>query len=94
MILGAAVIDDVLGLMILAVVTGAVVAADVGGTLSYVAIGILLAKASIFLLGSLAIGIRISPRLFSLASKLRSEGVLLAIGLVFCFFLSWLQVIS
>lgn len=89
-ILGAAVIDDVLGLMILAVVTGAVVAADVGGTLSYAAIGVLLAKASIFLVGSLAIGIRISPRLFSLASKLRSEGVLLAIGLAFCFFLSWL----
>ena len=89
-ILGAAVIDDVLGLMILAVVTGVVIAAEAGGTLSYTAIGILLAKASIFLVGSLAIGIRISPRLFSLASKLRSEGVLLAIGLAFCFFLSWL----
>ncbi|MBI1790669.1 MAG: cation:proton antiporter [Acidobacteria bacterium] len=32
----------------------------------------------------------LSPKLFSLASKLRSPGVLLAVGLTFCFLLSWL----
>jgi len=85
------VIDDVLGLVILAVVTGVIVAANRGGTLSFGAIGMSLAKASLFLFGSLALGIYLSPRLFSLASKLKTGGVLLAVGLVFCFLLSWLS---
>ena len=90
-ILGAAVIDDVLGLVILAVVTGVIAAANHGGTLSYGAIGIVLAKASLFLFGSLALGIYLAPRLISLASKLKPGGALLAVGLVFCFLLSWLS---
>ena len=89
-ILGAAVIDDVLGLMILAVVAGVIAAANTGGTLSYLAIGVILLKATVFLVGSLVLGIYLSPRLFSLASKLKTQGVLLAVGLSVCFFLSWL----
>lgn len=89
-ILGAAVIDDVLGLVILSVVTGAVVAADQGASLSYSDVGWTLGKATIFLVGSLALGVYLSPKLFSLASRLRSRGVLLAMGLAFCFLLSWL----
>jgi Kef-type K+ transport system membrane component KefB len=88
-ILGAAIIDDVQGLIILAVVTGLVAAADLGGTLSYAAIGLVIVKASVFLLGSLVLGVILSPRLFSLASKLQSGGVLLATGLAFCFTLAW-----
>ena len=89
-ILGAAVIDDVLALVILAVVTGAIAAADQGGALSYSDVGLTLGKAALFLVGSLLLGVYVSPRLFSLASKLRAQGVLLAVGLAFCFFLSWL----
>ncbi|MEO6326893.1 MAG: cation:proton antiporter [Thermoanaerobaculia bacterium] len=89
-VLGAAVIDDVLGLVILAVVTGAIAAADRGGTVSAGEIGTLIAKAALFLFGSLALGALLSPRLFALASHLRSRGVLLALGLSFCFMLSWL----
>lgn len=89
-ILGAAVIDDVLGLVILSVVTGAVVAADQGASLSYPDVGWTLGKATIFLVGSLALGVYLSPKLFSLASRLRTRGVLLAMGLAFCFLLSWL----
>ena len=89
-ILGAAVIDDVLGLLILAVVSGVIAAANSGTSLSYMEIGGTLLKACIFLVGSLTIGIRLSPHLFVLASKLRTPGVLLAVGLAFCFFLSWL----
>jgi Kef-type K+ transport system membrane component KefB len=89
-ILGAAVIDDVLGLVILAVVTGAITAADRGGSLSYAQVGVLFGKATLFLTGSLALGVYLSPRLFSLASKLRARQVLLAVGLAFCFLLSWL----
>ena len=89
-VIGAAVIDDVLGLLILAVVGGIIAAANTGGSLSYGSIGLILVKAALFLIGSLAVGLFLSPRLFRLASKLRTHGVLLAVGLGFCFLLSWL----
>jgi Kef-type K+ transport system membrane component KefB len=89
-ILGAAVIDDVLGLVVLAVVSGVVVAADTGGALSYGAIATILGKAIAFLAGSLALGVYLSPKIFRLAATLRSGGVLLAAGLSSCFLLAWL----
>ncbi len=95
-ILGAAVIDDVLGLVILSVVTGAIEAAGPeplgagrGASVSLGEVGWTLGKATIFLVGSLGLGVLISPKLFWLASKLRAQGVLLATGLAFCFVLSW-----
>ncbi|OFV94173.1 MAG: sodium:proton exchanger [Acidobacteria bacterium RIFCSPLOWO2_12_FULL_65_11] len=88
-ILGAAVIDDVLGLLILAVVTGVIAAADQGAALSFAAIGGVVLKASLFLVGSLVLGVYLSPRLFSLASRLRAGGVLLALGLALCFTMAW-----
>jgi Kef-type K+ transport system membrane component KefB len=88
-ILGAAVIDDVQGLVILAVVTGIIAAANQGGSASYVAIALVLVKASVFLFGSLALGVYLSPRLFALVSRLQSGGVLLATALAFCFLLAW-----
>jgi Kef-type K+ transport system membrane component KefB len=89
-ILGAAVIDDVLGLVILAVVSGVIQAANLGTTLSYGAMGLVVVKAVAFLFGALALGLAVSPRLFTLASRLRGRGVLLATALVFCFTLSYL----
>ena len=89
-ILGAAVIDDVLGLVILAVVSSVISAADSGRTLSYWDMGVLLLKAGGFLGGSLFLGVLLSPRLFHVASRLRSPSVLLAVGLSFCFSLAWL----
>lgn len=89
-ILGAAVIDDVLGLVILAVVTGMIAAADKGGALSYGTIGLIFVKALVFLVASLFLGVRFSPRLFRVAAKLQARGVLLALGLAFCFLLAWL----
>ncbi len=89
-ILGAAVIDDVLGLIVLAVVSGVIAAADRGGTFSAADIAVLVGKAAGFLVGSLALGVLVSRRLFHLASRLQTRGVLLALGLAFCFFLSWL----
>lgn len=90
-ILGAAVIDDVLGLIVLAVVSGVIVAANQGGSLSVASVGVIVLKATAFLVGSLALGAFLSPKLFRVASKLRTRGVLLAVGLSFCFFLSWLS---
>jgi Na+:H+ antiporter len=48
-----------------------------------------LAKAAIFLVGSLSLGAVASRRLFAVASRLESRGVLLALGLALCFFFSW-----
>jgi len=89
-ILGAAVIDDVLGLVVLAAVAAVIAAADSGAVLSYGAIAFVLGKALLFLVGALWLGVLFSPKLFSLASKLRGSGVLLATALVFCFTLAWL----
>ncbi len=89
-ILGAAVIDDVLGLMILAIVSGVITAADRGASLSAGSVIVILAKASLFLVGALALGPRVAPRLFRLASRLRASGLLLAVSLAFCFALSYL----
>jgi Kef-type K+ transport system membrane component KefB len=89
-ILGAAVIDDVLGLVILAIVGGAIQAADRGDALAYGLVGATLLKALAFLGGALALGVTVSPRLFRVAARLRGRGVLLATALVFCFLLSYL----
>jgi Kef-type K+ transport system membrane component KefB len=89
-ILGAAVIDDVMGLVILAVVTGIIGAANAGTTLAAGDIAITLLKAVGFLVGSLIIGRWVSPRMFHIASLLKARMVLLAFGLGFCFLLSWL----
>lgn len=89
-ILGAAVIDDVMGLVILAVVAGAISAAATGQALSYAALLVILAKAVLFLVGALVVGVRVSPLLFRFASRLQARGVLLALALSWCFLLSWL----
>lgn len=89
-ILGAAVIDDVLGLVILAVVTGIISAADKGGSMNYGDIVVIFMKAAVFLVASLVIGVKMSPRLFNIASRLQGRGVLLAVGLAVCFIFSWL----
>ena len=89
-ILGAAVIDDVLGLVVLAAVAAIIAAADSGAALSYGTLALVLGKALLFLFGALSLGVILSPWLFSFASRLRGGGVLLATALVFCFTLAWL----
>ena len=89
-IMGAAVIDDVLGLVVLAAVAAVIAAADSGAGLSYGALALVFGKALVFLVGALSLGVVLSPRLFSVASRLRGRGVLLATALTFCFTLAWL----
>ncbi len=88
-ILGAAVIDDVLGLVILAVVTGLIGAASAGRAPSSLELLRTLLSSFGFLVGSLVLGVWLSPRVFHFASRLRSQGVLLALSLSFCFVLAW-----
>ncbi|MCX7016225.1 MAG: cation:proton antiporter [Candidatus Sumerlaeota bacterium] len=89
-VLGAAVVDDVLGLIVLAVVMGVIHARSSGGSLRAVEILWILAKATAFFVGSIAAGVFLSPRLFKLASFLKAQGVLLSLSLVICFFFAWL----
>jgi Kef-type K+ transport system membrane component KefB len=89
-ILGAAVIDDVLGLLVLAVVSGIIQAASAGSTVSAGALAAIVAKAVVFLVGALLVGSLLSPRVFRGALALRSRGVVLALSLGLCFLLSYL----
>jgi Kef-type K+ transport system membrane component KefB len=89
-VLGAAVIDDVIGLVILAVVGSIIAAADAGTTLSLSDSAIVLAKALGFLVGAFVIGAFVSPRLFATASRLPARGTLLTTALASCFLLAWL----
>jgi Kef-type K+ transport system membrane component KefB len=89
-ILGAAVIDDVLGLLVLAVVSGVIQAAGTGAALSGGAVALIILKAFVFLVGALLVGSFLSPRVFRGALALRSRGVVLSLSLGFCFVLSYL----
>jgi Kef-type K+ transport system membrane component KefB len=90
-ILGAAVIDDVLGLVILAVVSGMITAANQGAAgVSIPAIAWISAKALGFLAAAIFLGVLLAPRLLRLAARIRVPGILLTSGLLFCFLLSYL----
>ncbi|MBI2945053.1 MAG: hypothetical protein HYY25_12695 [Candidatus Wallbacteria bacterium] len=78
-----------LGLVILAVGTGAIQAASTGEDLVLDQVGWMVAKAAIFLVGGLGIGMLLSARFFLLASYLHGHGVLLAASLAVCLSLSW-----
>ncbi|MGI9105647.1 MAG: cation:proton antiporter [Pyrinomonadaceae bacterium] len=88
-VLGAAVIDDVLGLIILAVVQGAIQATATGTSLSLLSVGIITLKAVGFLVVALLVGRFLVPYLFQGAGKLEGRGVLLALAVALCFVLSW-----
>jgi Kef-type K+ transport system membrane component KefB len=88
-ILGAAVLDDVLGLVVLAVISGAVTRAATGGPVALGSALWLVLKTLAFLAVALVAGTRLSPALFRLTSRLRASGVLVATGLSFCFVLAW-----
>ena len=84
-ILGAAVIDDVLGLVLLSVVSGVVSPAgwSASSTLWIVT------KAIGCLLGALAVGAVVTPPLFRLGARMDGGGVLLALALSFAFLMAW-----
>ncbi|HEX9206552.1 MAG TPA: cation:proton antiporter [Candidatus Deferrimicrobiaceae bacterium] len=90
-ILGAAVIDDVLGLIILASVSGVIVAAVSGEKMGVWPQLRIALQAFGFLAGALVLGTFLTPRIFSTGAKLRGSGVLIGISLGFCFLLSYLS---
>ena len=88
-ILGAAVIDDVLGLLILAVIAGAIKSAQNGTSLAVVDVSLIALKAICFLIGSTLVGHYLVPKVFHRAGRLQGNGVLLALSISFCFMLAW-----
>lgn len=85
-VLGAAVLDDIVGLVILAVVSalvgGAMLSAGRIAVSSAIAIG--------FVVAAIALGALIIPSVFRLIGKIEVSGTLGVAGLVFAFLLAWL----
>ncbi len=86
-ILGAAVIDDVMGLVILAVVSGLIESAghSGGAHVSAESIVTIVTKAVAFLIGSIVLGQLLARPFFDLVSHMRVHGVMLTMSIVFCF---------
>lgn len=87
-ILGAAVIDDVMGLIVLAVMVG-MVGGGASSTSAGATLGIVTAKAVGFLVGALVLGRWAAPWLFRRASRLTGRGVVFTAALLVCFALAW-----
>ncbi|APZ93162.1 K(+)/H(+) antiporter YhaU [Fuerstiella marisgermanici] len=86
-ILGAAVIDDVLGLVVLAVVSGVIME---GANFHVMALVKIVGLSVAFLAGALILGALQFPRmLFRAASFLRGHGLLVTTALTICFLFSW-----
>lgn len=88
-ILGAAVADDVIGLVVLAVISGLVTAAmassGAAGGVDWLTCLWIVAKASLFLIGAVIVGRFWSQRIFVYAARLRIAGALLGLCICFCF---------
>jgi Na+:H+ antiporter len=89
-ILGAAVIDDVLGLIVLAVIAGAIAAAGgQGPPLSAAGIALIVLWAVLFLAASAGIGHVLSGPLVRLLARLGHPELLLVVGVSVCFTLAF-----
>lgn len=78
-VLGAAVVDDILGLIILAVVAGVAQT----GSVSLVTVGLLSGKAVVFLVVAIVVGIRLAPTLVRWVGRLQARGTLIVYSVVF-----------
>ena len=86
-VLGAAVIDDVLGLIVLAVVQGVILSGSFQARELFLIVG----KSLAFLGGAAVLGATLFAKpLFKGALRLRGKGLLVASALVICFVFSWL----
>jgi len=78
-IIGAAVLDDVLGIIILAVVAGLAK----NGEVNLSDIGIIILSAILFLVGSIVLGRLLSPYFVALLNSLKTRAVTLAVKLAY-----------
>ncbi len=89
-ILGAAVLDDILGLVVLAVISGAVASQTAGGPeLSVLSVGGIVGRAFLFLGLTIGLGRLLSRPIVRLAAWTGQPGMLLVLGLALCFTLAF-----
>ena len=88
-IIGAAVLDDVLGIIILAVVAGL----SQTGEVAVSNILYLIISAGVFLVGAILLGRFLSPYFVSLVNELQTRGQLLLASLIFAFILSYIAAV-
>ncbi len=85
-IIGAAVLDDILGIIVLAVVASLAKTGEIQVT----NIIYLIISAGTFLIGSILIGRFLAPYFVHLVNKMKTRGQVLIIGLIFAFILSYI----
>ncbi len=85
-ILGAAVIDDVLGLIILSIVSGIVIS----GTVSATSIVTISLTSVVFLIGSILIGLKAAPLIGKWVSGMKVEGMKIVTAFLFLFVMSYM----
>jgi Kef-type K+ transport system membrane component KefB len=85
-IIGAAVLDDVLGIIVLAVVASLAKTGEV----EILNVVYLVAGAAIFLIGSIFLGRLLSPLFVALVEEMRTRGQVIISSLVFAFVLSYI----
>ncbi len=93
-ILGAAVIDDIAGLIILAIVAAMVQAALAGTEVDTIAVSIIAAKAIGFLIVSLLVGLKFIPPAYdAMVDKFRVKGFPVALAIVFALLMAYLATV-
>lgn len=85
-IIGAAVLDDILGIIVLAVVASLAKT----GEIDIVEVIILIVSAGAFLIGTILIGRLISPWLMNLVNQMKTRGQLLIVSLSFAIILAYI----
>jgi Kef-type K+ transport system membrane component KefB len=85
-IIGAAVLDDILGIIVLAVVASLAKTGEIQiGNIIYLIVG-----AAVFLIGSILIGRFLGPYFVALVGRMQTRGQLLISSLIFAFVLSYI----
>ncbi|MEM8719090.1 MAG: cation:proton antiporter [Cyanobacteria bacterium P01_G01_bin.39] len=88
-IIGAAVLDDILGIVVLAVVASLVKTGEIQvSNIIYLVI-----SAAVFLIGSILLGRLVSPLIVGLVNEMKTRGEVLLTGLVFAFILSYIATV-
>jgi Kef-type K+ transport system membrane component KefB len=90
-ILGAAVIDDVLGLLVLAAISGVIGAANAGREFNATSVALIAGKAIAFLVAAIIVGRWLSRGAFAIVARIGGRRALLSVALAFCFGLAWLS---
>ena len=85
-IIGSAILDDILGLIVLAVVVGSIDSAGAnGGEMSFSSIGAIVLKAAVFLGLTIVLGHFFSARIVRSVTGEDEHGILLVLGVALCF---------